>query len=158
MSAISPNHVIERLRDVPSRIARLFGTLPASRLSAAPAEGEWSTTEILAHLRASDDVLAYRAYMILARDNPPLPAFDERRWAEVAGYARLDALDSLQTYARRREELVTLLDGLASEAWARTGQHETRGAVTLLDVLTTLLEHEEEHCAQLEAAVTYPPL
>jgi hypothetical protein len=154
MPASSPIQVTERLRDVPARIATAFGTLPASRLSAAPAAGEWSPAEILAHLRASDDILAYRAYMILARDNPPLPAFDERRWAEVAGYAHMDTLDSLQTYARRREELVTMLDGLAREAWARTGQHETRGAVTLLDVLTTLLEHEEEHCAQLEAAVT----
>jgi len=151
MPADASSEVIERLHDVPARIARVFGTLPVSRLSAAPAEGEWSSAEILAHLRASDDILAYRVYMILVRDNPPLPAFDERRWAEVAGYTRIDVLDSLQTYARRREELVTMLDGLASEAWARTGQHEIRGAVTLLDVLTTLLEHEEEHCAQLEA-------
>jgi hypothetical protein len=154
MAADSPSPPTERLRDVPVRIAKAFGTRRAPLLTAAPAKGEWSPAEILAHLRASDDILAYRTFMILARDNPPLPAFDERRWAEVAGYARMDALDSLQTYTRRRDELVTMLCELPPEAWARTGQHEQRGAVTLLDVLTTLLEHEEEHCEQLEAART----
>jgi hypothetical protein len=153
MPADASSEVIERLRDVPARIAKAFGKRPASQLSAAPAKGEWSPAEILAHLRASDDILAYRAYMILIRDNPPLPAFDERRWAEVSGYAHMDALDSLQTYSRRREELVTMLDGLEPEAWERTGQREQRGAVTLLGVLTTLLDHEEEHCAQLETAI-----
>src|SRR5260370_36836855 len=111
MPADASIEVIERLRDVPARIAKASGTRPASGLSAAPAKGEWSPAEILAHLRASDDILAYRAYMILARDNPPLPAFDERNWAEVAGYAHMDALDSLQTFSRRREELVTMLYG-----------------------------------------------
>ncbi len=153
MAADSPSPLIERLQDVPARIATTFGRRRAPLLYAAPAEGEWSPAEILAHLRASDDILASRAYMILARDNPPLPAFDERRWTEAAGYARLDVLDSLQTYTLRRDELVTMLYELAPEAWARTGQHEQRGAVTLLDVLTTLVEHEEEHCAQLESLI-----
>src|SRR5260370_35330185 len=117
MPADASIEVMEGLRDVPARIAKAFGTRPASQLSAAPAQGEWSPAEILAHLRASDDILAYRAYMILARDNPPLPAFDERRWAVVAGYAHMDALDSLQTYTRRREGRVTMLDGQAPEGW-----------------------------------------
>jgi uncharacterized damage-inducible protein DinB len=151
MATRSQNEMIERLRDVPARIATAFGTRSASQLYAAPAEGGWSVAEILAHLRASDDILAYRAYMILARDNPPLPAFDERHWAEIAGYGRLDVLDSLQVYTLRREELVAMLRELPPEAWARAGQHEQRGPVTLLDALTALVEHEEEHVAQLEA-------
>ncbi len=151
MAPDSPSDVIERLRDVPARIARAFSRPQTPAFYAAPAVGEWSPAEILAHLRASDDIVAYRAYMILARDNPPLPAFDERRWVEVTGYARLDALESLQVYTLRREELVAMLREQPPEAWARAGQHEQRGAVTLLDVLTTLVEHEEEHVAQIES-------
>lgn len=149
----STAEVIERLQTIPGRIASAFGGRSASELRAAPGEGEWSPAEILAHLRAADDILSYRAYMMLARDNPPLPAFDERRWAEVVGYARLDPLASLRAYTLRRKELVRMLRGLAPEAWARTGQHEQRGEVTLLDIMTTLAVHEQEHCAQMERSL-----
>jgi len=155
MATDLPDHLIERLRAVPGRIASGLGTPPASKLGSVPAEGEWSAAEILAHLRASDDILAYRAYMMLARDHPPLPAFDERRWADIASYGRLDVHDSLRTYSLRRQELVNMLSELPPEAWTRTGEHEGRGPVTLLDVMVQLVEHEEVHCVQLEAAVTY---
>lgn len=151
MSTDSFGDLIERLWDVPSRIAKAFGHRPPSRLDIRPADGGWSVGEILAHLRASDDILAARAYMILARDNPPLPAFDERRWAEVSGYGQLEILDSLQTYTLRREELVRMLRELPAEAWSRTGQHEQRGEVTLHDMLKVLADHEAEHCVQIEA-------
>jgi len=153
----SPEDVIERLRDVPARIAKAFDGRAAARLDAAPAGDGWSAGEILAHLRASNDIVATRAYMILARDNPPLPAFDERAWAAVAGYARLEILDSLQACTSRREELVAALREVAPEGWARTGQHEARGPITLLDVLAGLMEHEEEHCAQIESLFAARP-
>jgi hypothetical protein len=46
-----------------------------------------------------------------------------------------------------------MLSELPPEAWERTGEREGRGPVTLLEVMVTLVEHEEEHCLQLEAAV-----
>jgi hypothetical protein len=153
MATDLPDHLIERLQAVPVRIARVLGAQPPSKLDSAPAEGEWSAAEILAHVRASDDILAYRAYMMLARDHPPLPTFDERRWVSIADYGRLDVHDSLRTFSFRRQELVTLLSGLPPEAWARTSEYEGRGPVTLLEVMVTLVEHEEAHCVQLEAAV-----
>jgi hypothetical protein len=43
-----------------------------------------------------------------------------------------------------------MLGRIASEDWRRIGLHEVCGPVSLLNVITTLVEHEEEHCAQLE--------
>ena len=150
-TAGSYNDLIERLWEVPSRIAAAFGGRSTAQLATAPAAGEWSAAEILAHLRASDDILAYRAYMILVRDNPPLPAFDERRWAEVAAYDEVDFATSLAAFTLRRAELVAALRRARVDDWRRTGAHETRGTITLLDVARGVVEHEEEHCAQLEA-------
>ncbi len=152
-SSTEPSTVVERLRVIPPRLAGVLKGRPQAEFDVVPAPDMWSLAEILAHIRASNDIVAYRAYMILARDNPPLPALDERRWAVIAGYARRDVLDSLETYARQREELVQMLARLAAEDWQRTGMHEQRGKVTLLDVLTTLVEHEEEHLAQIEMTI-----
>ena len=95
--------------------------------------------------------MAYRIYVILVRDNPALSAYDERRWAEIAGYALADFESSLKTYTLRRTELVKMLSRVALDDWKRFGVHEVKGTISLLDVATSLVEHEEEHCLQLEA-------
>ncbi|HEX4203851.1 MAG TPA: DinB family protein [Ktedonobacteraceae bacterium] len=151
MTIINSAHdALERLAVVPRRIMQHTEGWDTERLRIA-IDGEWSAVQILAHIRAADDVLAYRAYAILARDQPTLVAYDERRWAEVASYASLDFRASLTLYTLRRAELVHMLLPISSEQWQRTGVHEVRGAVSLFDVVLGLLEHEEEHCAQLAA-------
>lgn len=143
--------VIQRLAAVPDRIRRAVAGWSDERLRADPAEGEWSASAILAHVRASDDIMAPRLLMILARDNPPMPAFDDRHWAEVAGYAELEFTTSLAAFTLRRAEVVAALRHAPPGAWRHAGAHEVRGPVTLLDVARGLVDHEEEHCAQLEA-------
>lgn len=145
------SQTVERLAAVPERIRRAVASWSDERLRTTPADGEWSASDILAHLRASDAILAPRVLMMLARDNPPMPAFDERRWAEVAGYAERDFASSLAVFAGLRAELVAALRRLAPDDWHRTGMHETRGQATVLVVARGLVDHEEEHCAQLEA-------
>jgi hypothetical protein len=140
-----------RLAGIPARVASAVGSWSESQLHTPSVTGGWSATEIFAHMRASDDIMTPRVSMILVRDQPPLAAFDERRWAEVAGYAQADFQTSLQAFTLRRAELVSMLHSIAPEEWRRVGMHEVRGPVSLLDVITTLVEHEEEHCAQLEA-------
>lgn len=144
--------LLVRLAGIPAQVASTVAGWSESRLHTPSVTGGWSAAEIFAHMRASDDIMAPRVYMILVRDRPPLAAYDERHWAEVAGYAQADFQPSLQAFTLRRAELVSTLRRIAPEEWRRVGVHEARGPVSLLDVITTLVEHEEEHCAQLEAA------
>src|SRR2546423_1537580 len=92
---------LKRLAAVPARIEQLIQGLSDAQLRTGT-NGEWSIAEIVGHLRSSDDILASGVYMMRARDTPPMAAYDERRWAEVTGYTRADARESLQTYTRRR--------------------------------------------------------
>lgn len=144
------DELLFRLSDVPLRIARAVEGYNETELHATSVKGEWSATDILAHIRASDAIVAYRAYVLLIRDNPALQAYDERLWAEIALYAQVNFRASLALYALQRAELVNMLRHTNLESWQRIGLHEVRGPVSLLDVVTSLVEHEEEHCAQLE--------
>jgi len=152
-SSYQIDNLLKRLSDVPVRIAHAVANLSEADKHMAVSNGEWSAAEILAHLRASDDIVSHRLYAILARDNPILSAYDERRWAEIAGYPHADFELSLKTYTLRRTELVKMLRQVALQDWERLGTHEVKGTISLLDVATSLVEHEEEHCLQLE--VTY---
>ncbi|MGH2498281.1 MAG: DinB family protein, partial [Ktedonobacteraceae bacterium] len=135
-----------RLSDVPLRIAHAVEGYNESSLHETTSEGEWSAADIFAHIRASDAIVAYRVYALLTRDNPTLPAYDERRWAEVARYAQADFRSSLALYALHRAELVNMLRHTNLDNWQCVGLHEARGPVSLLDIVTSLVEHEEEHC------------
>jgi hypothetical protein len=141
--------LIARLAATPARISQAISGMTEAQLRAPAADSEWSAAEVLAHLRASDDILSSRAFMILARDNPPLPSFDERRWAAVAGYVQADVQASLEAFRLRRAELAAMLRRATAGDWERTGVHEEHGPMTLLDVIQRVVEHEEEHCEQL---------
>ena len=144
------DELLYRLSDVPLRVARAVEGYSGAELRAISEAGAWSAVDILAHMRASNAIVAPRAYVLLTRDNPALAAYDERHWAEVARYIESDFRSSLALYALSRAELVNMLRHIGLEDWQRVGQHEEKGPVSLLDVITSLVAHEEEHCAQLE--------
>lgn len=142
--------LIRRLEDGITGLDRLLsGGIDRERWDTSVAEG-WTPRQILAHVRASDEILTPRVYQMLVRDEPPLPAFDERRWCEVAGYESMPLDAVFARIAIRRYELVQLLRILPAEAWERAGIHEVSGRVTILQVLTHIAEHEEEHLAEIQ--------
>lgn len=143
--------ILDRLAMVPERIARaITGWTPAD-LRAPLTAGGWSAADVLAHLRASDEIQAWRLHALLVRDELPLPGFDERRWAEAAGYASNKFVSSLIIYRLRRQDLVATLRRATLTDWQRHGIHEEYGRCTLLALAIRLVEHEEEHCINLEA-------
>lgn len=150
MSSADIEQMLLALAAGPGRFAALLSRLEDADSLANTSMGEWSPAEVLAHVRASYDIMAPRLLAILARDNPPLTAYDERRWATVAQYATLPLISSLESMRLQRQELVRALRRASDEDWRRTGTHETLGPMTLLDVAKRIAEHEEEHLAQLE--------
>ena len=148
--------LIRRLEDVSTALNRVSAEHPSGDAWSQKDDEGWSAHDVLAHMRASDDILIPRVYQLLARDNPPLPAFDERRWAEVAGYADAPADAHFARLVIRWYELIQLLRGLPDDAWQRTGDHETTGPITLEQIVAHLVGHAEEHIAQLDGLLNRP--
>src|SRR5579875_1198004 len=143
--------LIDRLEASVRRLTWAMMDLDEDELTEAPEEGEWSPIEILAHVKACDDIMTGRIATILTHPQPaPLANFDERAWAEIAGYTEAPVDQTLMALQRHRGEMVWQLRRLPADAWERAAQHETRGMLTLYDLVRTFLEHEEEHIAQLE--------
>jgi hypothetical protein len=145
--------LLERLEDAPARYATLLRGRDEVTLSARPDPESWTAREILAHVRAGDDLLTGRVYIVLVRENPPFMEVNERRWDEIAGYVEypLDLL--LDSYALRRRELLLTLRRIAPTDWKRTGEHAKRGRMTVYTIVKHISDHEREHLAQLEATL-----
>ena len=145
--------LLGRLGATPVRLDGLIRAHPDPVAWRRPVAEGWSAAQIVAHLRAADDILTPRIYQMLVRDDPPLPAFDDRRWADVMGYETVPMEAHFARMALRRYELLQLLRGLEPAAWARPGSHEEHGRITIFAVASHIAGHEEEHLSQLERAL-----
>lgn len=139
------------LASAPARISAAIGTWTDSLRHTPLGPDEWPAAQLFAHIRASDDVLAYRCYLILSQDHPQYHDIDERTWEDAVRYAGLPFATSMQSFALRRAELVQMLLRVTEADWQRAGRHEQRGEQSLWTVASYLSQHEEEHVAQVHA-------
>jgi hypothetical protein len=144
---------LDALRATPEAFAAALDQLGMQRFTEPPAPGEWSPAEILTHVRAADTVIAPRVTQVLARPGVILPDLDERAVGDLLARVAPTPEEAVVAFRHRRSDLVALLMTLSDAEQALTGEHETRGRVTVDDIVRALVDHEREHLAQLDAAV-----
>ena len=144
--------VLARLEAAPARFAATLSRMEDADAIATSEAGEWSPLEMLAHARAANDIIEPRIFFALVGDSPPLVGYDENIWRQVARYITLPITDSLETMRLRRKGLVHALRGISTGDWGRTGNHEVRGPMTVLEMAQQLADYEDQYLAQLERA------
>jgi hypothetical protein len=115
--------------------------------------GEWSATDVLAHLRSCADVCADVIPRILASDRPTLNVIGPRALIETTNYRELDFATSLRAFLRQRERLLKLLGGMPRSQWPRSAVIVDRGRRrerTVTDFTDWLSRHERRHVEQFE--------
>ncbi len=152
-SKITPAEIekyLTMLEKTPHCISALTARMSRARLGTASNPREWSPAQILAHLRACDDIWTHSIYAMLFGNNPTLALLDERRWAKATRYDSLEFHASFQAFALKRDELVRVLRALPMESWSRTANIGGRGHSVFSQARRMAL-HEAEHCDQIEA-------
>jgi hypothetical protein len=142
--------LLERFRRGPEVLAMVLTGVFGEEEDFVSAPGKWSIRQIIAHLADSELVCAHRMRQIIAEDNPTLIAFDQDAWTRNLDYARRKPKQSLETFRRLRAENYELLKGVPEEAYARAGNHNERGPVTLRAQVELLAQHAESHARQLQ--------
>ncbi len=149
---------LARIRRTPQEIAALIEDVPDVVLTRRPAPDAWGATEVICHLRDTEESFMARFHLALQNDNPRWPpAGSADRWAEDRQYIRNDGRLALAAFARRRAEQAALLDSMTEAQWSRTGIHPTRGRITLREVLALEAGHDDNHLEQLRRALRGEP-
>jgi len=170
-----PSHVpavdssVGRLAQTPREVVDAIEGRTDDQLSRRPDAQNWSPTEIICHLRDVEELFQVRFHTILAVHEPTIfvlgasaselapwrvgdaigHPLDPARWAKERQYARNDPREALAAFARRREDVLTLLRSLSAEDWQRVGVHPARGRLTLRDWVSSLAGHDDNHLDQL---------
>jgi len=123
----------------------------------------WAAKEIICHLRDTEELFLARLEMIAAMDEPAFGAAGHGarvltidtpdRWAEDRQYLRNDAAHALETFRKRRDDLLAHLRALTPAQWQRGGIHPTRGRMTVEDFATMIAWHDDNHLDQLRRAL-----
>ncbi len=114
-------------------------------LLATPVPGTWSIQQIVIHMLDSDLISSDRMKRVIAEDNPMLIGFDESKFARGLFYDEQPADEAVKLFELNRRLFVRVLRKLPDSAFARTGQHNERGSLTLADLLKTYVDHLEHH-------------
>jgi len=127
-----------------------------SRSPANQYPGEWSTNEVLAHLRACGDMWGGCIKAILAENHPTLRAVNPQTWIEKRNYRELEFAVSLQAFTEQRAELLDVLRPLLPEGWLRAATVSVAGKPferTVQFYAEWLATHERPHVKQIERIV-----
>jgi hypothetical protein len=156
-TSLTIEQALTLLEATPPRLAALSDGVTPVQWQAAPAPGEWSANDVLAHLRACADMWGKYIMAILAEDTPTLRAVNPRTWIEQTNYRALDFRPSLRAFATQRAELLAVLKPLPTEGWARSAIVTGAGkplTLTVLSYAQRLARHERPHVKQIERIIT----
>ncbi len=123
--------------------------VPPEALDRVPAPGKWTIRQIAIHLADSEIVIANRIRAVAGDPGSRLLAFDQEHWAANMPYDRLPIEPAIALVRALRESTAGLLRALPESAWARTGDHEERGVLSLQDIVESGANHGENHARQI---------
>jgi hypothetical protein len=148
--------ILSILRDTPGRLSDLTGDLTEAQLHAAPEPGEWSVTEIAAHLRSCADVWGEAIETIVVTDHPTIRAVNPATWIRRTDYPELAFAPSFQAFTAQRDGLLALLEQLPAKDWSRSATVLGGGnplELTVHSYAARLARHERTHWRQVAKTV-----
>lgn len=153
--------LVTSLASTVERIEAATMHLDAAQLVASARVGEWSPNEVLWHIRASADVYGEHIARILDEHEPRWRHVSPRARMKKTRYDQLSFADSLAAFKEQRAQLVSRLEGLTPGAWeraalVRVAHRDSDWRLTLQERVRGMANHEEVHCAQLEATADAP--
>ena len=145
---------LARLARTPDELAVAIAGRDGGGLARRPDATNWSPTEVLCHLRDTEESFLDRLGQIVLMDGPVFATTNPDRWAAERQYGRQDAAAALAAFGRRRAETLAFLDGLRPEDWRRAGRHtDSRGRRSIDDFVGVMAWHDENHVDQLRRAL-----
>ena len=114
-----------------------------------PDPERFTLREAVAHLADWESVWLARLGKVIKLDRPILPDLDTDQMAKEHNYSQADLQASLKTFQEGRKKILQLLEKLELGQWSRTGNHTSRGTLSIQDLAVIILGHDNYHLAQV---------
>ncbi len=166
MSALDPQLLLSRLAAVEARLAAHAEAARPGLTRADEGTGErWEAGQVWAHLAEFPAYWVGQIRALLAAraaaEPEPIPfgrtKADQSRGAAIEARRRDDAAALLRDVLAGLAAARALCASLTSDQWSAIGLHPVRGTMTMPAIVERfLVEHTEEHAAQLDELAAAP--
>ena len=134
----------------------LNGLSPAQWDQVVFGEGEqWTVNTVVSHLIDGERGMSIHVHKILKGEETLPEGFDLTRWN--AGVKKrigeLSPRELLASLEATRARTLQGLNGLEEGDWERTGQHPSRGVITVEEYYETIAGHEQMHLDHIKTAL-----
>jgi uncharacterized damage-inducible protein DinB len=145
-----------RLTEARNELLRLVRSLPPERLETAGAVGDWSVKDVIGHIASWEDRLLTLAQTVLnghaaqiewIKDDEALQAWNHKQYLRKRAWTWDETIRDL---ALMREEVLWNIGWTAPEQLFRQTTLDV-GIVSPAALLEGIIEHDQEHVAQLRA-------
>jgi hypothetical protein len=147
--------LLEELRPQLQRFPELVATLarqiaPELHRQRPAAGGGFSLVEQVWHLADLErEAFGVRIHRLLTERAPVLPDFPGARIARERRYHEQDISLAVDLFTAARASNLRLLGALGEEDWARAGEQEGVGRISLYDLPGKMADHDHSHAAEL---------
>jgi hypothetical protein len=143
----SVNELIDELSETPEVLKTRLG----DRDDIQPRSvDDWGPVEIVAHMAEAERVHRNRMQEILTKHVPYLKDWDPIEAARQKDYSSMDLAAALAEFVDQRGDTLVLLVNLALKDWDRTGVHDELGEVSIEDLASELIDHDQKYMARLD--------
>ena len=146
-----PKDSIAALARMPEELKQRLADLNEAELRFKPNADTFSVLENVCHLRDIEvEGYARRLGLLLREDNPSLPDLDGAALARERGYNEQPLKPALDAFLSMRRRCLAILADITPGEFARRGQFEHVGEVTLGRLLELWAAHDREHLKELD--------
>ena len=146
MLTATRSELIGQLEASQSELAALLNSL-ADHQDWQPVPNMWSFRYHAAHLATVDKEAYWERVTRIAAGETPYFDYYLNTDRDFSGD---DLADSLRAWAMIRRQIIEFVRSLPEDKLILTGTHQTFGTITVLDVLQSMLDHDQEHLAELK--------
>ena len=149
---VAGKNPLEVMKQTPAKLRGIVASAKPEQLDYRPAPGKWSIREQIAHLADSEMVIATRIRWAAAEPGSTVVGYDQDKWANASGYAKVPAESSLALFSTVRQATIAFIERLTPEQRANAyTQHSERGKETLDRILEMTAGHDINHLNQMTA-------
>lgn len=141
----------QRFLAQPGDLRAVLAGADAGRLGQLIPGSGWTMRDHTIYLADHEQVLGVSLRLIVAGEEPALPAFDPELWKRKLQYLWRDPEASVSLFEQARWANAELLERLDERGWARTGRRDDRD-ISLATLFCEAVDHAAEHIEAIRDA------
>jgi uncharacterized protein (TIGR03083 family) len=154
MSDNEKKEILEKLVQTRRALLAFLGGLDEAKWETAVQieDASWTIADVVRHLVNAEQGMTGLIEQFKAGKDPVPPDFDRERYnkSRVRKTQDLTPSDLLNKMETNREHLLTVLETLQPEDWAKKGRHASLRIMTIEEVSHTIADHEAGHLTEMK--------